>query len=143
MPSFSKDPDITMQTEISSPRWPVSKALAGHIQDRVQHLESRSGDRVRSLAFHLTDVNGPKGGEDKVCHLRARIDSHPSINTEGRHTDLYIAINLASRRMERSLGEVLDESRTRNPKSRHNARSLGQPKASPPSEDIEIEPAVL
>jgi ribosome-associated translation inhibitor RaiA len=133
--------ETVMRTEITSPHWPVTTALAGHIQARVDHLDARSGDRVRSLTVHLADVNGPKGGEDKVCHLLARIDCHPSINIEGRHTDLYLAISLAVRRMERSLGEVLDERRTRNPKSRHNDRSLQPPEESGPPEGSHAERA--
>jgi ribosome-associated translation inhibitor RaiA len=64
------------------------------------------------------DVNGPKGGVDMVCRIQARIDNHFSINTEGRHTDLYAAITLAAHRMERSIGSILDASRVRNPNSR-------------------------
>lgn len=113
-----------MRTEIDSPRWSVTEAMADHITTHMDHLEHRFGDRVRSMAIRLTDVNGPKGGEDKVCRLQARIENHPSINTEGRHADLYTAIAQAAHRMERTLGSILDGSRTRNPKSRHPAGGL-------------------
>lgn len=113
-----------MRTSITSPHWPVTEALAAHIQACIESLEQRFGDRVRSIAIRLMDVNGPKGGEDKVCRLQARIDNHPSINTEGRHAELYTAISLASHRLERSLDSVLDEGRQRNPKSRHNEESI-------------------
>jgi len=113
-----------MRTEITSPHWPVTEALAGHITTRMDHLEHRFGEQVRSMAIRLTDVNGPRGGEDKVCRLQARIENHPSIHTEGRHADLYTAITQAVHRMERTLGSVLDGSRTRNPRSRHAAGCL-------------------
>lgn len=116
-----------MRTEIISPRWSVTEAMAGHIALRMDHLERRFGDRVLSMAVRLGDVNGPKGGDDKVCRLRARLENHPSINTEGRHPDIYAAIAQATHRMERTLGSVLDESRSRNPKSRHGAGSHGCP----------------
>lgn len=124
-----------MRTEITSPHWPVTEGLADHISACMEHLEERSGHRVRSVAVRLSDVNGPKGGVDKVCHLQARIDNHPSLNTEGRHTDLYTAITLAAHRLERSLGSVLDETRTRNPKSRQSAKAL-KPPTDPTPEEI-------
>lgn len=110
-----------MRTEIISLCWPVTEAMASHISMHLKHLEHRFGDPLRSMAVRLTDVNGPKGGDDKVCRLQARLENHPSINTEGRHTDIYTAIAQATHRMERTLGAVLDESRSRNPKSRHKA----------------------
>lgn len=116
-----------MRTEIISPHWSVTESLSSHITTRMEPLEHRFGDRVRSIAVRLTDVNGPKGGEDKVCRLQARIENHPSMNTEGRHADIYTAITLAAHRMERTLGSVIDESRTRNPKSRHAAGFLDSP----------------
>lgn len=110
-----------MRTEIISLRWSITEAMADHISIRLKHLEHRFGDHVNSMAVRLTDINGPKGGDDKVCRLQARVENHPSINTEGRHTDIYTAIAQATHRMERSLGSILDESRSRNPRSRHHA----------------------
>jgi len=112
-----------MRIAICSPRWPVTDALAVHINACVEPIEHRFGDRIMSIAIRLTDINGPKGGEDKVCHLQAQIENHPSVNAEGRHMDLYAAIVGAARRLERSLGSILDGSRRRNPNSRQNART--------------------
>jgi ribosome-associated translation inhibitor RaiA len=83
-----------------------------------QRLDLHYGDHLRDVKVRLLDVNGPKGGVDMVCRIQARIDNHFSINTEGRHTDLYAAITLATDRMERSIGSILDASHVRNPKSR-------------------------
>lgn len=107
-----------MRIEITSPRWSVTEALARHITTRMDHLDHRFDGRVHSVTVRLTDANGPKGGEDKVCRLQARIESHPSINTEGRNADIYAAISQAAQRMERALGAVIDGSRTRHSKSR-------------------------
>jgi putative sigma-54 modulation protein len=116
-----------MRTEITSLHWPVTDALQGHIHACLAHLETRFGDRIKEIEIRLLDVNGPKGGEDKVCRIQARIDKHPSFHTEGRNGDLYQAINLAVRRMERALESVLDGTRTRNPKARCMAGTDGVP----------------
>ena len=108
-----------MQIDTFSPHFPVTAALKGHIRTCFENLIRHYKDRIRIMKVRLADVNGPKGGEDKVCHLQVEVEHHPSVNTEGRHTDLYAAITLAALRMERSLSHVLDGTRTRNPNSRH------------------------
>lgn len=131
---------------ICSPQWPMTDALAAHINTCVEPIEHRFGDRIRSIVIRLRDVNGPKGGEDKVCHLQAQIENHPSVNAEGRHMDLYTAIVGATRRLERSLGSILDGSRRRNPNSRQNARtqkSISSPmETANPEEDQDELPSV-
>jgi putative sigma-54 modulation protein len=108
-----------MQIDTLSPHFQVTQALNGHIRTCFEKLVRHYQDRIRIIKVRLTDVNGPKGGDDKVCRLQVDVEHHPSFNTEGRHTDLYSAITLATLRMERSLSPVLDTTRTRNPNSRH------------------------
>ncbi len=113
-----------MQIDTYSPHFPVTEVLKRHIFICFMNLIQHYKDRIRILKVRLTDVNGPKGGDDKVCSLHVEVEHHPSFNTEGRHTDLYCAITLATIRMERSLSPMLDATRTRNPNSR---RALGVP----------------
>jgi len=106
-----------MQIDISSPHIPLYNSLKEYIRATLEPLDHHSGDGIRIVNVRLSDVNGPKGGQDKVCHLQARILNHPTVNSEGRHSDLGVAIRLAARRMDRALSFVLDVTRNRNPKS--------------------------
>jgi ribosome-associated translation inhibitor RaiA len=107
-----------MQINISSPHIPLNfDSLKEHIRATLEPLDHHFGYEIRSINVRLSDVNGPKGGQDKVCHLQARILNHPSVNSEGRHCDLSAAIRLAARRMDRALSSMLDATRNRNPKS--------------------------
>lgn len=107
-----------MQIDISSPHIPLSESLKEHVRATLAPLAVHSGDGIRIINVRLSDVNGPKGGQDKVCRLQARIINHPSVNTEGRHSELDAAIRQAARRMDRVLASVFDLTRNRNPKSR-------------------------
>ena len=135
-----------MQIDTYSPHFPVTAALKGHILACFKNLIQHYKDRIRILKVRLTDVNGPKGGDDKVCRLQVDVEHHPSFNTEGRHTDLYSAITLATLRMERSLSPVLDATRTRNPNSRHALGVSEDPMQSESSlqkQDTENEPPLF
>lgn len=109
-----------MQINISSPHIPLDfESFKEHIRNKLEPLDHHLEYEIRIINVHLTDVNGPKGGHDKVCRLQAHILNHPSINSEGRHGDLIVAIGMAARRMDRALSSVLDVTRNRNPKSHH------------------------
>jgi len=113
-----------MQINISSPHIPLYfDSLKELIRNTMEPLDHHSGEEIRIINVHLSDVNGPKGGQDKVCRLQARILNHPSVNSEGRNSDLIAAIRLAAHRMDRALSSLLDATRNRNPKS-HRERLM-------------------
>lgn len=115
-----------MQISICSLRWPTTEALSAHINACLKPLVLHFGDQINFIAIKLTDINGPRGCNDKLCRLHAQIKNHPSVNSEGRHMDLYAAIAAAACRLERTLGSVLEPSRLRNPNSRLSARTKKQ-----------------
>lgn len=112
-----------MQAEIFSPHILISESLKAHIVTNLKRLDLHYGDHIHDVKVRILDVNGPRGGVDKVCRLQIHFNDHHSINTEGRHTDLYSAVNMAAYRMERSIESALDASRDRNPNARRSARS--------------------
>lgn len=102
-----------MRTNYRSPQFQITPAIRAHSEARMATLKARHGDHVREMEIRFADLNGPKGGVDKLCRLQARIDGHPSVHAEGRDEDLYTAINLAFQRMERTLDRTLDGARGR------------------------------
>ncbi len=52
---------------------PSSAELTDFVEQRSQRALRRFG--VRELRITLEDVNGPRGGRDKQCKLRARVGS--------------------------------------------------------------------
>jgi ribosome-associated translation inhibitor RaiA len=125
-----------MQIQISSPHIPLLDSLKDNILAILEPLEHHSGDGIRIINVHLSDANGPKGGQDKVCRLQARIFFHPSVSSEGRHSDIDVAIRLAARRMDRALSSVIDVTRNRNPKSHHKTVTAAYAGNLPVAEEV-------
>jgi ribosome-associated translation inhibitor RaiA len=125
-----------MQIEISSPHIPLFDSLKERIRNTLEPLDLHSRDGIRMINVRLSDVNGPKGGQDKVCRLQARIVNHPSVNSEGRHADLGVAIRMAARRMDRALSSVFDVTRNRNPKSHREAVDAAFAEYLPVTEEV-------
>jgi len=46
----------------------------------------RFGDKLTSVEVVLEDINGPRGGEDKVCRLILRLLREPTVILEERGT---------------------------------------------------------
>lgn len=55
----------------------------------------------------MRDVNGPRGGEDKVCRIEAWFLPTGSIFVEDKDTELYTAVYRAADRMARSVSRAI------------------------------------
>ncbi len=83
-------------------------ALARLARRRLEFALGRFDNRVRSLAVHLTDVNGPRGGVDKKCLVTIRLDApKPLIVIEDTDADAAVAIDRAADRAARAVARAL------------------------------------
>ncbi|MEZ5739541.1 MAG: ribosome-associated translation inhibitor RaiA [Burkholderiaceae bacterium] len=92
-----------MQIEIQARDFPLTAALRDHVEKRLRFALSRFSDRVQRVAVRLSDVNGPRGGQDKNCHLHVRLRGLPDIVVRNTESDLYVAVDRASGRAGRAL----------------------------------------
>jgi CBS-domain-containing membrane protein/ribosome-associated translation inhibitor RaiA len=101
----------------SSPGVPAYiRADSVHVnQDDRAYLRRKLGMKlgkfaksIERVSIHIEDINGPRGGEDKVCRIKAVLSGLPSIVVEQRHASLQAAMDRALDRVEkvvrRSLG---------------------------------------
>jgi len=66
-----------------------------------------------STVIRLSDVNGPKGGNEKCCLLKMTIAGMPDTIIESKANDLYAAIDQAFNRASRTLCRRLSKRRNR------------------------------
>jgi len=78
-------------------------------------------DRIDKVDVMLKDINGPKGGRDKVCHVRARLCDGTLINIEDRASVLRRAIYRCSQRARLSIGRAV---KRRGEQRRQSLRTL-------------------
>ncbi len=62
--------------------------------------------------MRLSDINGPRGGADKRCHLQVVLDGLPDVVIKDTEANLYVAIDRATDRAERTLVRKIDRQRT-------------------------------
>ena len=101
-----------MQLEIASPNFPVTEAIRERVQTKVQKALYHFEDRLGPVHVGLSDVDGPRGGEDKRCRIECNIQSLRRLTVEDTQHDLYLAIDQAAERIGRAVERQLMKRRS-------------------------------
>jgi len=99
-----------MQLEISSRGFTLTASIRDYVRKRVVCNLTHGDAAVQQARVRLSDINGPRGGEDKRCHIALRLKGLPSIVVEDVEADLYVAIDRAAERAGRTLQRRLARS---------------------------------
>jgi ribosomal subunit interface protein len=100
-----------MQIDIQARQFSLTDALRNHVERRLRLALTCFDDHIQRVAMQLSDINGPRGGADKRCHLQVMLTGLPDVVVEDTEADLYIAINRATDRAGRTVGRRLARQR--------------------------------
>jgi putative sigma-54 modulation protein len=70
-----------------------------------------ASDEVNTIHVRFSDINGPRGGNDKRCLIHIPIPGKSDVVVQDVESDLYVAIDKATDRMERVLTRKLSKAR--------------------------------
>jgi putative sigma-54 modulation protein len=96
-----------MQVDIRFRGLEPSPFLKDFALRQVQFHLSRFGEEVTGVLVRVSDVNGPRGGLDKRCQISVRGPKVAS-NVESQSGDAYAAVDLAVKRLARTLRRHLE-----------------------------------
>ncbi len=117
-----------MQIDIQARNFSLTNALRGHIQRRLGFALGNRDDHIQRIMVRLSDINGPRGGEDKCCHIQVVLPQLSDVVIEDTEVDIVTAIDRATDRAGRTVGRRLtrqrDKARTND---RHELQSLVMP----------------
>ena len=99
--------DIRMATNLDSP---AQRHFAEH--ELTRKLGARI-DRIGRARIRLNDVNGPRGGVDKLCHLRLEVARGRDVSATGESGDWYEAVAIAVTNARSALDRRLERARER------------------------------
>lgn len=83
------------------------KAAREHIAGKLRNALRRMGNRLAWVVVHLDDVNGPRGGNDKRCVVRAQSTAGAYAVGAATGPDLFGAVDHGLRRALRGLHGAL------------------------------------
>ncbi|WP_374349045.1 HPF/RaiA family ribosome-associated protein [Chitinimonas sp.] len=100
-----------MKTDIKARNFLLTEALSQHVERRLDFALGRLDAHIHKVTVRLSDINGPRGGIDKHCHIQVSLHHLPDVVIEDCEADLYIAINRASERASRTVMRKLGRQR--------------------------------
>ena len=100
-----------MRIDIHTNGFELTDGLREHTVRRLQFALSWASYDVRKVIVRLSDINGPRGGNDKRCSIQIPLPRTADIVIEDTEADLYVAIDRAVDRAERSVARRLERQR--------------------------------
>lgn len=98
-----------MHIDIQSNGLVLTESLRAYVTRRLH--SSIGWAMTRRLAVWLSDINGPRGGNDKRCKIQVSLNNGKSILIEDTEPDMYAAIDRAAERADRALARQLAKRR--------------------------------
>lgn len=88
-----------------------------YIRQRLGMKLGKFAQDIERVSVRVVDVNGPRGGIDKLCRVKVTLSGLPSLVVEKQHHAAHAAIDNAlestARKVRRTLGRRTTESRER------------------------------
>ncbi len=122
-----------MQIIIQARCFDLTAGLRKRVKRRIGFALGWASQHVRKVSVQLSDVNGPRGGEDKRCHIQVAVLGAADVVIEDTQADLYVAIDRATDRAGHTLARRMERSR----EHRHDSpRNTDAGAAAPEEENV-------
>ncbi|MBM3741098.1 MAG: hypothetical protein FJW39_35635 [Acidobacteria bacterium] len=90
-----------------------ANAWKGVFERKLAFAVDRHQDRLAEIAVSLVDLNGPRGGPDKHCHIKARFRDGRTVSIEERGDDMMALAARGVKRLTHHLGKLASRARQR------------------------------
>jgi len=92
-----------MQIDIQARDFSLTDALRSHAERRLRFALTCCDDHIQRVVMRLSDINCPRGGADKRCHVQIVLAGLPDVVIEDTEADQYVAIDRATDRAGRTV----------------------------------------
>ena len=101
-----------MHIKINARDFTLTPALQQFIDEKVKFALSRYNQRIRVAEITLKDVNGPRGGIDKKCAIKMKLNQFKTLVVEDISDDAYEAIHACCQRAKRRIERHFNRARS-------------------------------
>ena len=88
-----------------------NEELQKQLERSLEFAVNRHKDRIDRISISLTDLNGPRGGKDKLCHITAEVRGAKPVMILEQGDDLLAVIGRAARRLGYRIGRSVHRQR--------------------------------
>jgi ribosomal subunit interface protein len=100
-----------MQMDIQSQGFSLTEGIRDYVMKRLAYTLAYGDAAITRIIVRLSDINGPRGGDDKRCLIEVRLKTASAVVIEDTEADLYVAIDRAAERAGRTLARRLARQR--------------------------------
>ena len=97
-----------MEIQIKTSGLPAAKKLRAHANDRIRATLGRFGHIVQLVSVRLSDINGPRGGADKLCRIVIQMKTR-SLVLEELGVDMRRVIDRLADRVQHNVCRQLEQ----------------------------------
>jgi putative sigma-54 modulation protein len=115
-----------MRIETCSKNLPLTRSLEDSIFRAVLFSLGRFTDAIDRVRVSVSDVNGPRGGIDKLCRIQVDLGGLGRFIVQGMDAKAAVAVDEAAERAGRTVRRALDR---RTERRRRAARERASPEA--------------
>ena len=110
-----------LHLSIRSHGFTLTPAIRDYTERRLRFALSHAAGRVIAVTVVLSDINGPRGGQDKRCRMRISVKDQQAMVINDIEDNLYLAIDRAADRAGQTVSRRLgrDLNAVRHPRLRH------------------------
>ena len=87
-----------MEIQIVASEFSLTPSLRERIERRLALAFNHLRGRVQRIVIRLRDLNGPRGGADKLCQVSVTMPGKPQVEIREVQEDMYLAIDGAVKR---------------------------------------------
>ncbi len=123
-----------MKIKIQARHIALTSDLKAYVKRRIKYALGSRYDNIKHIVVTLSDVNGPRGGEDKRCKVHIALNGKQEIVIDDKQTHFHSAIDLATERASLALTRRIERLRNKARRFKNTFKSNKREKAENNSE---------
>ena len=100
-----------MKIQINARHLALTQELKKYVKRRLKFALGSRFEQVKRVEVTLSDINGPKGGEDKRCQVLLKIQGQQDVVIDDVQSHLYAAIDRAANRASQTVSKRINRLR--------------------------------
>lgn len=89
----------------------LTDPLRQQIRQKLKAVLNRFGEKIHRVRVVLSDINGPKGGNDKRCVIKVKVNNHKTLVVDEVTDNIHESINRCARRVKHAITKTVSRNR--------------------------------
>lgn len=100
-----------MKIDIQAKQLKLGQTFKQNVKVKIRRLFQHNSEDVNRINITVADINGPKGGDDKVCKVNVSVGGGKNILVSARDSSAYKAVTQAIRKASATLSKQRQKAR--------------------------------